>query len=341
MGSCMGKAFITGSAGFIGYHLCRLLLEKGWEVAGLDGITDYYDPDLKHRRHQQLREFNGFTAHEFMLEDMDSLMGAALEHRPEVVVHLAAQAGVRYSIDEPRSYVDSNLVGGFNILEMAKEMKVDHLLMASTSSVYGANDVMPFSEGQPTHHPMSFYAATKQANEAMAHAYAHLFRIPVTMFRFFTVYGPWGRPDMALFKFTRAMLAGEPIDVYNHGRMQRDFTFVADLVEGIRLLIDAVPPGPDDRGDPVEGDSISPVAPWRVVNIGAGEAVGLMDFIQALEDALGTTAQKNMLDMQPGDIPATLASNELLLRLTGYRPSTGVKEGVAAFVDWFRNHYNE
>ena len=332
---------ITGSAGFIGFHLARSLLEDGWEVAGVDGVTDYYDPDLKRRRHGLLREHGGFAAHEFMLEDMDRLMEVGRGLRPDAVIHLAAQAGVRHSIENPRSYVDSNLVGGFNVLEMARELEVGHLLMASTSSVYGASADMPFGENQDTRHPMSFYAATKRANEAMAHAYSHLFGIPVTMFRFFTVYGPWGRPDMALFKFTRAMLAGEPIDVYNHGRMQRDFTYVDDLVEGVRLLVGTVPPHPDDRADPVEGDSLSPVAPWRVVNIGTGRAVELMDCIAALEKALGVTAEKNMLGMQPGDVPATHASNDLLARLTGFSPSTGLEEGVAAFAEWFRLHYNQ
>ena len=337
----MGKAFITGSAGFIGFHLARLMLGKGWEVVGLDGITDYYDPDLKRRRHEELRKHDGFTGHEFMLGDMDRLLGLGRDQRPDVIIHLAAQAGVRYSLDNPRSYVESNLAGGFNILEMARELKPGHLLMASTSSVYGANTDMPFDENQPTRHPMSFYASTKQANEAMAHAYSHLHGIPVTMFRFFTVYGPWGRPDMALFKFTRAMLAGEPIDLHNHGNMRRDFTYVDDLVEGVRLLVDAVPSGPDGRAKPVEGDSLSPVAPWRVVNVGSGREVELMDLVRALEEALGLTAGKNMLDMQPGDVPATHASNELLERLTGFRPSTGLAEGVAACVDWFRQHYSQ
>ena len=336
----MGKAFITGSAGFIGYHLSRHLLGHGWEVAGLDGITDYYDPDLKRRRHGMLREHGAFTAHEFMLEDADRLMEAGRAFGPDVIVHLAAQAGVRHSIDNPRSYVGSNLVGGFNVLELARELEAGHLLMASTSSVYGANAEMPFGEGDETRHPMSFYAATKRANEAMAHSYAHLHGIPTTMFRFFTVYGPWGRPDMALFKFARAMLAGEAIDVYNHGEMRRDFTYVDDLVEGVRLLIDAVPPGPVGRGKPVEGDSLSPVAPWRVVNIGTGRPVELMDFIGTLEKALGITAERNMLEMQPGDVPATHASNDLLAELTGFRPSTGIDEGVAAFAEWFRTHYN-
>ena len=336
----MQKIFITGTAGFIGFHLAQNLLDRGHDVIGFDGITDYYDVSLKQRRHQILKESPRFTAIEGMLEDFDLLEQVFKSNKPDVIVHLAAQAGVRYSIDHPRSYVDSNLIGSFNIMEMAKQFQVAHLLMASTSSVYGANTDMPFDENQPTKHQMSFYAATKKANEAMAHSYAHIHGIPTTMFRFFTVYGPWGRPDMALFKFTRAMLAGEPIDVYNHGKMQRDFTFVTDLVEGIVRLIGAVPPSPDAQQEPIKGDSLSPVAPWRVVNIGNGDTVELMDYIKALEAALGIEAKKNMMEMQQGDVPATLASNDLLKALTGFTPSTPVKDGVAAFVQWYKSHYN-
>ena len=336
----MQKIFITGTAGFIGFHLAQNLLDRGHDVIGFDGITDYYDVSLKQRRHQILKESPRFTAIEGMLEDFDLLEQVFKSNKPDVIVHLAAQAGVRYSIDHPRSYVDSNLIGSFNIMEMAKQFQVAHLLMASTSSVYGANTDMPFDENQPTKHQMSFYAATKKANEAMAHSYAHIHGIPTTMFRFFTVYGPWGRPDMALFKFTRAMLAGEPIDVYNHGKMQRDFTFVTDLVEGIARLINAVPRSPEARQEPIEGDSLSPVAPWRAVNIGNGDTVELMDYIKALEAALGIEAKKNMMDMQQGDVPATLASNDLLKALTGFTPSTPVQDGVAAFVAWYKSHYN-
>ena len=336
----MQKIFITGTAGFIGFHLAQNLLDRGHDVIGFDGITDYYDVSLKQRRHQILKENPRFTAIEGRLEDFDLLEQVFNQHKPDVIVHLAAQAGVRYSIDHPRSYVDSNLIGSFNIMEMAKQFQVAHLLMASTSSVYGANTDMPFDENQTTKHQMSFYAATKKANEAMAHSYAHIHGIPTTMFRFFTVYGPWGRPDMALFKFTRAMLAGEPIDVYNHGKMQRDFTFVTDLVEGIARLINAVPPSPEARQEPIEGDSLSPVAPWRAVNIGNGDTVELMDYIKALEAALGIEAKKNMMEIQQGDVPATLASNDLLKALTGFTPSTPVQDGVAAFVAWYKSHYN-
>ena len=330
---------VTGSAGFIGYHLCRRLLADGHRVIGLDAMTDYYDVDLKRRRHAGLKGMPGFTAVEARLETPGTLMELMETHRPALVVHLAAQAGVRYSIEAPRSYLESNLAGTFELLEAARAHPPAHLLMASTSSVYGANTEMPYGETQKCDTQMSFYAATKKANEAMAHSYAHLYGLPVTMFRFFTVYGPWGRPDMAYFKFTRAILEGRPIDIYNHGEMMRDFTYVDDLVEGIVLLAGAVPVRPADAQAIEPGDSLSPVAPWRVVNIGNSEPVNLMAFIAALEAALGRAAEKNFMEMQPGDVPATWADASLLARLTGYRPKTAVPEGVAAFVDWYRDYY--
>ncbi len=256
-----------------------------------------------------------------------------------MVVHLAAQAGVRYSIDNPRSYLESNLVGTFELLEAARAHPPQHMLLASTSSAYGANTEMPYRETMKADHQMSFYAATKKASEAMAHSYAHLFGLPVTMFRFFTVYGPWGRPDMALFKFTRAMLAGEKIDVYNHGEMMRDFTYVEDLVEAVRRLIDTPPVRPTAAEDIAEGDSLSPVAPWRVVNIGNSQPVQLGDMIAAIEDALGIKAKRNFMPMQPGDVPATWADAELLRSLTGYVPGTDIREGVRRFVAWYRDYY--
>jgi UDP-glucuronate 4-epimerase len=330
------RAFVTGTAGFIGFHLAELLLQEGWEVAGYDGMTDYYDVTLKERRHAMLRQHAGFTATEALLEDAPALSAAVADARPDVIVHLAAQAGVRYSIDNPRAYLDANITGTFNLMEAALAAGPAHLLMASTSSVYGAGTEMPYAETQKADTQMSFYAATKKANEAMAHSWAHIHGLPITMFRFFTVYGPWGRPDMALFKFTRAILDGQPIDVYNHGRMWRDFTHVADLVRGIRLLIDAVPGGPETA---VAGDSLSPVAPWRVVNIGNSTSIRLEDFIDAIEAATGRKALRNYMDMQQGDVPATWADASLLRALTGYAPQTGMRVGVAQFVDWYREYH--
>ncbi|PWG16410.1 NAD-dependent epimerase/dehydratase family protein [Salibaculum griseiflavum] len=333
----MAKALVTGSAGFIGYHLSRLLLDEGIEVIGLDAMTDYYDVRLKERRQANLLQSAGFRAVNDRLETEGLLHDLLAEERPDFVIHLAAQAGVRYSIEEPRSYVDANIIGTFNLLEAVRATPVKHLLMASTSSVYGANTDMPYAETHKADTQMSFYAATKKANEAMGHSYAHLYGIPTTMFRFFTVYGPWGRPDMALFKFTKAILNGDPIDVYNHGGMRRDFTYVTDLVRGIRLLMDATPER--SEGEVAEGDSLSPVAPYRVVNIGNSEPVQLMAFIEAVEAATGRTAEKNFMDMQPGDVPATWADGTLLKDLTGYRPQTPVTEGVAQFVAWYRDYY--
>ncbi len=329
------KAFVTGSAGFIGYHLSQRLLADGWQVLGLDSISDYYDIRLKQRRHAMLSQSPGFRAVEGLLEAPGLVRGLVEEFRPDVIVHLAAQAGVRHSIDAPRSYVDANLIGTFEVLEAARAVPPQHMLLASTSSAYGANTEMPYAEVHKADHQMSFYAATKKATEAMAHSYAHLYDLPTSMFRFFTVYGPWGRPDMALFKFTRAILNGEPIDVYNHGDMRRDFTYIDDLVEGIVRLIDAVP-GRQAAGS---FDSLSPVAPWRVVNIGNGAPVQLMDFVAAIEAATGRVAQKNMLPMQPGDVPATWADATLIEALTGALPRTDIGVGVQRFVDWYRDYY--
>jgi UDP-glucuronate 4-epimerase len=336
----MRKVLVTGSAGFIGFHLCRLLLDDGFAVVGYDGMTDYYDVRLKERRHQVLLQHQHFSARVGLLEDFEAVHELSLSERPDIIVHLAAQAGVRYSLENPRAYVDANLVGTFNVMECARELAVEHLLMASTSSVYGANEEMPYSESQKADAQLTLYAATKKANEAMAHSYAHLWGIPTTMFRFFTVYGPWGRPDMALFKFTRGILNGQPIDVYNHGEMYRDFTYVTDLVRGIRLLIDAVPQrtAPDDIP---EWDSLSPVAPFRIVNIGNNEKVKLTDFIEAIEQECGRKAVRNEMEMQKGDVPATWADATLLKRLTGYTPETDVRDGIARFVEWYRDYYRE
>ncbi len=335
----MRKVLVTGSAGFIGFHLSQLLLSEGFAVVGFDGMTDYYDVRLKQRRHQMLLQNERFTAHEGMLEDFDALHSLAMAEKPDIIVHLAAQAGVRYSLENPRAYLDSNITGTFHVLEIARELAVDHLLMASTSSVYGANDDMPFGENQKADTPLTFYAATKKANEAMAHSYAHLWNLPTTMFRFFTVYGPWGRPDMALFKFTRGILAGEPIDIYNNGEMYRDFTYVTDLVRAIRLLVDAVPERPANGETIEDGDSLSVAAPFRVVNIGNSDKVRLLDFVEAIEEECGREAIRNYLPMQKGDVPATWADASLLQTLTGYRPQTTYREGVRAFVNWYRSHY--
>lgn len=331
----MKTALVTGSAGFIGYFTALRLLEQGWKVIGLDAFSDYYDVTLKERRQAMLAQSAAFTPLRGKLEDPGRLMEIFARETPELVIHLAAQAGVRYSIDNPRTYVEANLVGTFELLEAARAHPPAHMLLASTSSAYGANTEMPYLETQRADHQMSFYAATKKATESMAHSYAHLYHLPITMFRFFTVYGPWGRPDMAHFKFTRAILAGDPIDVYNHGEMRRDFTYIDDLVDGIAGLIEAVP------GDtPVsERDSLSPVAPYRLVNIGASAPTPLMEFIAAIEAACGRPAEKVMHPMQPGDVPATWAETGLLTDLTGYHPKVPVAEGVQRFVDWYRDYY--
>lgn len=333
------RILITGTAGFIGYHLADLLLRQGYQIAGYDGLTDYYDVSLKQRRHAMLMQHEGFTASEGMLEDDARLSDAMNAFQPDVIVHLAAQAGVRYSIDNPRAYLDSNIIGTFNVMEAARKLGVSHLLMASTSSVYGANSEMPFTETERVATPLTFYAASKLANEAMGHSYAHIYNLSITMFRFFTVYGPWGRPDMAYFKFARNIIEGKPIDIYNNGEMWRDFTYVDDLVRGIAGLIDAVPQRPEKPEDIAPGDSLSPAAPFRVVNIGNSDKVRLLDFIEAIEGEIGKKAIRNYMPMQQGDVPATWADASLLQSLTGYRPQTPFREGVAHFVRWYRDHY--
>jgi UDP-glucuronate 4-epimerase len=329
---------VTGAAGVIGFHLARLLLEEGAFVHGYDGMTDYYDVGLKRQRNAILGRYQNYSFTEGMLED-SQLMGTVTDSfKPDVIVHLAAQAGVRYSLENPRAYIEGNVIGTFNVMEAAKAHSVRHLLMASTSSVYGANDETPFSEIDKADTQLTIYAATKKANESMAHSYAHLWDLPTTMFRFFTVYGPWGRPDLAYYKFVDAILDGRPIDVYNNGDMYRDFTHVGDLVRGIRLLVDAEPCRPDDPDDIPEYDSLSPVAPFRVVNIGNSEKVKLLDFIDAIEDALGIQAIRNYMPMQPGDVHATWADTRLLRELTGFEPDTNFRDGVRDFVDWYRDH---
>jgi UDP-glucuronate 4-epimerase len=336
----MNTVLITGSAGFIGFHLAQVLLAAGHKVVGIDVMSDYYDVALKQRRHQILLQNEGFACIEADIEDMETLSAFCDLHQPNIIVHLGGQAGVRYSLDNPRAYINTNVVGTFNVMECAKTLGVDHLLMASTSSVYGANTEMPDADTHQADLPMTIYAATKKANEAMGHSYAHLYDLPTTMFRFFTVYGPWGRPDMALFKFTKGILAGDPIDIYNHGEMFRDFTYVEDLVRGISGLIDTAPVRPASADDIAEGDSLSPVAPYRIVNIGNSDKVRLMDFVEAIEAEIGIPAKRNYMDIQPGDVPATWANADLLHSLTGYKPNTNIREGVGKFVSWYRDYYN-
>ena len=332
------KVLVTGSAGFIGSALALRLLERGDNVVGLDNLNDYYDVNLKKARLERLRPHRGFTDIRASLEDAPALTEIFVKHRPERVVNLAAQAGVRYSIQNPRAYIDSNLVGFINILEACRHYGVEHLVYASSSSVYGANTKMPFSVHDNVDHPVSLYAATKKANELMAHTYSHLYGLPTTGLRFFTVYGPWGRPDMALFLFTRNILAGEPIDVFNYGHHRRDFTYIDDIVEGIIRVLDHVAePNPDWSSD--TPDSATSRAPYRLYNIGSHRPIELMRYIDVLEQCLGRKAIKNLLPMQPGDVPDTYADVDALIRDVGYRPDTPIEEGVARFVAWYRDHY--
>lgn len=330
------RILVTGCAGFIGFHLANRLLADRHEVVGFDAMVPYYDPALKQARLDRLAAQDGFRGEHVDLAEASALRDAFVRAAPDVVVHLAAQAGVRYAVEHPESYIRNNIVATFNLLECLRAAPAAHLLLASTSSAYGGNDRFPFRESDPAARPLNLYAASKLATEQMAHAHAHLWRLPITAFRFFTVYGPWGRPDMAFFKFTRATLAGEPIELYNHGRMERDFTYVDDIVEGIVRLIPLVP----DAGHPlVAEDSLSPVAPYRLVNIGTGRTVALLDFVAAIEAACGRAAIRRELPMQPGDVPRTWADASLLQALTGYQPATPVAQGIARFVDWYRGHY--
>ena len=334
----MARVFVTGHAGFIGFHLCSLLLDQGHEVFGFDGFSDYYDGKVNEGSFSVRASRTGFQSARGLLEDFESLHGAVQSFKPDIFIHLAAQAGVRHSIDEPRGYITSNITGFFNVLECCRMHAVRHLLAASTSSVYGGNSVLPYTETDKADLPLSLYSATKKSNEVMAHSYAHLWKIPTTMFRFFTVYGPWGRPDMALFKFTDAILSGRTIDVYNHGNMFRDFTYVSDLVNAIVFLA-GTPPSSGNATKLSPADTLSPVAPHRIVNIGNGGKVKLIDFIHAIETEIGMTAKINFLGMQTGEVPATWADNTLLHHLTGYKPKVSLDEGISQFVTWFRNYY--
>ncbi|UBB26406.1 NAD-dependent epimerase [Pseudoxanthomonas japonensis] len=332
------RVLVTGAAGFIGYHLSERLLARGDEVLGYDNLNPYYDPRLKQARLDRLLPQPGFRFVNAALEDRTALEQAFDGFRPQRVVNLAAQAGVRYSLENPQAYIDSNIVGFTNILEACRHRRVEHLVYASSSSVYGANRKLPFAVEDSVDHPVSLYAASKKANELMAHTYSHLFDLPTTGLRFFTVYGPWGRPDMALFLFTRRILAGEPIDVFNHGRHTRDFTYIDDIVEGVIRTLDRVP-GPDPDYDPLAPSPATSSAPYRVYNIGNHQPVELLRYIEVLEDCLGRKAERNLLPLQPGDVPDTYADVAALSRDTGYAPSTPIETGVRRFVDWYRDFY--
>jgi UDP-glucuronate 4-epimerase len=332
------KILITGAAGFIGNALALRLLERGDEVIGIDNLNDYYDPSLKEARLARTKDHPAFTDIRIDLEDRQGIADLFEQYRPEGVVNLAAQAGVRYSLENPTAYIDTNVVGFMHILEGCRHNDVKHLVYASSSSVYGSNTKMPFSVHDNVDHPVSIYAATKKANELMAHTYSHLYRLPTTGLRFFTVYGPWGRPDMALFKFTRNILAGEPIDVFNYGKHRRDFTYIDDIVEGVIRTLDRIPePNPDWSGD--HPDSATSTAPYALYNIGNNQPVELMHYIEVLEDSLGMKAKKNMLPLQPGDVPDTYADVQDLVRDVGYKPDMSVEQGVANFVAWYRDYY--
>lgn len=333
------KILLTGAAGFIGMHTSIRLLERGDTVIGVDNLNDYYDVALKEARLARLKEYPNFIFSKLSVEDKDGVAGIFKQHRPQRVIHLAAQAGVRYSLENPHAYIDSNIQGFLNILEGCRHNGVESLAYASSSSVYGGNTALPFSEHHNIDHPISLYAATKKANELMAHTYSHLFNLPTTGLRFFTVYGPWGRPDMALFLFIKAILDGKPINVFNHGQMVRDFTYVDDIVEGVVRINDR-PAEADPNFDPANPDPSTSNVPYRVFNIGNNQPTHLMDYIGALEDALGLKAEKNYLPMQMGDVPATAADTDELERWVGFNPDTPVKVGVARFVEWYKSYYS-
>jgi UDP-glucuronate 4-epimerase len=331
------KILITGSSGFIGFHLSKKLLDKGHRVYGYDSMNNYYDVKLKKARYNLLKKYKNFSFTKNKLENKDSLEKVFKKFKPNVVVHLAAQAGVRYSIQKPRVYLDSNITGTYNIIEVSKKLNVKHLIMASSSSVYGANKKIPFKEIDKTETQLSIYAATKKSNESMAHSYSNIWGVPITMLRFFTVYGPWGRPDMALFKFTKGILSNRKIDIYNNGKMYRDFTYIDDIVSGIHLLINKIPN--IKQAGKYKNDSLSPVAPFRILNIGNTKKVYLLDFIKQLEKELGKKAIRNYMPLQQGDVKQTLSNTNLLKKITGYNPKTNYKLGIKKFISWYRDYF--
>ena len=331
------KIFLTGSSGFIGFHLSKKLLDKGHRVHGFDSMNNYYDVKLKKARYKILNKYKKFSFTKGKLENKKNLNNSILKFRPKVIIHLAAQAGVRYSIEKPRVYLDSNIIGTYNIIELAKKVNVKHLLIASSSSVYGANKNLPFKEIDKTETQLSVYAATKKSTESMAHSYSNIWRIPITMLRFFTVYGPWGRPDMALFKFTKGIINKKKIDIYNRGKMYRDFTYIDDIIDGIYKLINKAP-NLKQLGK-IKNDSLSPVAPFRILNIGNTHKVYLLNFINALEKELGAKAIRNYMPMQKGDVKITLSDTTLLRKLTNYNPKTNYRKGIKKFLEWYLYYF--
>jgi len=331
------KIFITGSSGFIGFHLSKKLLDSGHSVHGFDSMNNYYDVKLKKARYEILKKYNKFLFTKNNLENQNVLSNTILKYKPKIIIHLAAQAGVRYSIEKPRVYLDSNITGTYNIIELAKKVNVKHLLIASSSSVYGANKKLPFKEIDKTETQLSIYAATKKSTESIAHSYSNVWKVPITMLRFFTVYGPWGRPDMALFKFTKGIIDNKKIDIYNKGKMYRDFTYIDDIVDGIKALINKAPNS--KQFNKFKNDSLSSVAPFRVLNIGNTRKVYLLDFIDALEKELGKKAIRNYMPMQKGDVKMTLSDTTLLKKLTGYNPKTNFRLGIKNFLKWYLSYY--
>jgi len=333
------KIFITGSSGFIGFHLSQKLLDKGHIVQGFDSMNNYYDVKLKKKRYQILKKYKNFLFKKGNIENKKTLANVILRFKPKIIIHLAAQAGVRYSIEKPRVYLDSNIIGTYNIMELAKKINVNHLLIASSSSVYGANKKLPFREIDKTETQLSIYAATKKSTESIAHSYSNIWNVPITMLRFFTVYGPWGRPDMALFKFVKGIINKKKIDIYNKGKMYRDFTYIDDIVKGVIGLINK-PPNLKQLGK-IKNDSLSSVAPFRIVNIANTHKIYLLDFINQLEKELGTKAIRNYMPMQKGDVKTTLSDTTLIKKLTGYNPKTNYKTGIKEFIKWYLNEYKK